>query len=166
MNPSQRFSPNEKAIGKLQREVRLAAEAYFRAANAHKEAIVEAKMGGWKVDADGHQSLYSAAKVERYELAKYARLVKALKDAVVPAPKRAKRRNKQPRKLTGRPLSPREKQILKLIAEGFSSREISARLKISFKTAVTHRYHIMRKLGVHDVVTLVRYALRNKLIES
>jgi DNA-binding NarL/FixJ family response regulator len=164
MNRTQRFQPDEEAIEKLRQEVRAAAEAYFLAAAAHKGVILETKAKGWKADPDGHQSLYSAARFERSELEKYARLVGALKAAVLKTSKPAKPHSRGSRKLTGRPLSPRENEILKLIAEGLSSREISDKLKISFKTAVAHRYHIMAKLGVHDVVTLVLHALRNRLI--
>lgn len=165
MSRSPRVQPNEEPIEKLRQEVQVAAEAYFRAANAHKEVIVRARAEGWITDADGHHSLYSAARLEHHTLERYAQLVKALKDAVLNAPKPAKRPNARAQKLGGKPLSPREREVLKLIAEGFSSREIADKLKISFKTAVVHRYHIMGKLRIHDVATLVRYALRNNLIE-
>jgi DNA-binding NarL/FixJ family response regulator len=62
-------------------------------------------------------------------------------------------------------LTSREVEVLKLIADGRSSRDIAAQLGISFKTAVTHRSRIMDKLGVHDAVGLLRYAIRQKLIE-
>ena len=170
MNGPRRFQPNleppdAEAIEKLQREVRLASEAYFRAANAHKEAIVNAQQIGWKTDADGHQSLYAAGQRERQALEQYARLVRALTDAFPKAPKPAKRRNARFSDLKGKPLTDREREVLELIAEGLSSKEISAKLKISFKTAVAHRYHLMEKLQIHDVVTLVRYAHRNKLVK-
>jgi DNA-binding NarL/FixJ family response regulator len=165
MNGPRYVQPNAEAIAKLQREVRLAAQAYFRAANAHKEAIVNANAQGWKFDEDGQQSLYSAAQCEHDALERYAQLVNALKDAFRAAPKPAKRRNTRASDLEGRPLSPREREVLKLIADGLSSREISEKLRISFNTAVAHRYHIMGKLQIHDVVTLVRYALQNELVK-
>ena len=62
-------------------------------------------------------------------------------------------------------LTPRETEVLKLIAEGNSSKQITARLGISFKTVVSHRSRIMGKLGIHEVASLVRYAVREKLIE-
>ena len=60
---------------------------------------------------------------------------------------------------TGDPLSPRERQILQLVAEGNSSKKIARLLNISPKTAESHRYSIMRKLGIHEVAGLVRYAI-------
>ena len=57
-------------------------------------------------------------------------------------------------------LTPRETEILKLIAEGLSSKQIAIRLGIAFKTVVSHRSHIMNKFDVHDAVGLLRYAIR------
>ena len=62
-------------------------------------------------------------------------------------------------------LTPRETEVLKLIAEGLSSKQIAAGLGISFKTVVCHRTRIMDKLDVHDTASLVRYAVRQKLID-
>ena len=64
-----------------------------------------------------------------------------------------------------RKLTPREREVLLLIAQGLSSKAIAARLGISFKTAVSHRTHMMDKLDIHEVASLVRYAIRTKLIE-
>ncbi len=57
-------------------------------------------------------------------------------------------------------LSEREREVLQLIAEGSSSKEIAAKLCVSEKTVATHREHIMAKLDLHDVVALTRYAIR------
>lgn len=57
-------------------------------------------------------------------------------------------------------LSEREKQVLKLIAEGRSTKEVAELLGISVKTAMTHREHVMRKLDVHNRTDLIRLALR------
>lgn len=61
-------------------------------------------------------------------------------------------------------LTKREQQILQLIADGKSSLEIATALKISFKTVVTHRSMIMKKLGAHEIASLVRQAIRQGLI--
>jgi DNA-binding NarL/FixJ family response regulator len=63
------------------------------------------------------------------------------------------------------PLSPRESEILKLIAEGFSGRQIADELVISQKTVDRHRSNILEKLGLRDRVDLTRYAIRRGLIE-
>ena len=62
-------------------------------------------------------------------------------------------------------LTAREREILQLLAEGKSSKEVATSLNISVKTAETHRANIMRKLNLHSMSALVRYAVRNKIIE-
>ena len=64
------------------------------------------------------------------------------------------------------PLTPRERQVLQLIAEGKSTKEIASLLKISVKTADSHRTNIMSKLETHGIAGLVRYAIRRGLIEA
>ena len=64
------------------------------------------------------------------------------------------------------PLSAREREIVQLLAEGKSNKQISAHLNISVKTVETHRAMIMRKLDAHSVVDIVRYAVRNKLTSA
>jgi DNA-binding NarL/FixJ family response regulator len=63
-------------------------------------------------------------------------------------------------------LSPRERSIVQLIAEGHSNKEISGILNISTKTVESHRATAMRKTGVTSTAGLVRYAVRNKLVEA
>jgi DNA-binding NarL/FixJ family response regulator len=64
------------------------------------------------------------------------------------------------------PLTPREREVLKLIAESRSNRQIAAELVISEKTVERHRENILDKLGMHDRVELTRYAIRTGLIEA
>jgi DNA-binding NarL/FixJ family response regulator len=63
-------------------------------------------------------------------------------------------------------LSNRERGVVQLIAEGYSNKQIASILKLSVKTVETHRSAIMRKLGVHSSAAVVRYAVRNKLLEA
>ena len=63
------------------------------------------------------------------------------------------------------PLTPRETEIVKLIAESYSTREIADALVISEKTVDRHRTKILEKLGMHDRVELTRYAIRHGLVE-
>jgi DNA-binding NarL/FixJ family response regulator len=60
----------------------------------------------------------------------------------------------------------REREIIQLLAEGKSNKEVATSLGISVKTAETHRAAIMRKLGFHSIGELVRYAIRNHIIEA
>jgi len=62
------------------------------------------------------------------------------------------------------PLTGRQREILQLVAEGRSSKEIARRLDISLKTVEAHRTALMRRLGIHDVAGLVRYAVRSGLV--
>ncbi|TAL00235.1 MAG: response regulator transcription factor [Rhodospirillaceae bacterium] len=66
--------------------------------------------------------------------------------------------------LPSEPLTDRERQVLHLIAEGKSTKEVANLLKLSVKTAETHRTKIMRKLDIHNTAGLVRYAVRRHLI--
>jgi len=64
------------------------------------------------------------------------------------------------------PLTSRELELLQLIAQGKNSREAASVLGISTKTADTHRANLMRKLQIHSVTDLVRYALRNHIVSA
>jgi DNA-binding NarL/FixJ family response regulator len=63
-------------------------------------------------------------------------------------------------------LSTREREIVQLLAEGHTSKEIASRLGIAFKTVDAHRTNIMRRLNVHVVADLVRYAVRERIIQA
>jgi two-component system, NarL family, response regulator NreC len=62
-------------------------------------------------------------------------------------------------------LSPREREILQLIAEGYTNKQISEILSISIKTVQTHRMNLMSKLGLHDRAELIKYAIQRKIID-
>jgi len=77
-------------------------------------------------------------------------------------------RGEKPRELhneaRGR-LTGRQREIVQLLAEGKTSKEVAVALNISVKTAETHRANIMRRLELHSVSELVRYAVKNQIIE-
>jgi DNA-binding NarL/FixJ family response regulator len=62
-------------------------------------------------------------------------------------------------------LSPREREVLQLLAEGKSTKEAAVLLKISVKTAETHRSNLMQKLNLHSIAELVLFAVRNRVIQ-
>jgi two-component system, NarL family, response regulator NreC len=62
------------------------------------------------------------------------------------------------------PLAPRERQVLQLVAEGKTSKEIAVLLGLSVKTAESYRAHLMEKLDIHETAGLVRYAIRHGII--
>jgi len=72
-----------------------------------------------------------------------------------------KQQHKEPRAL-----SPREREIVQLIAEGHSNKDVATKLSISVKTVETHRATTMRKLNLSSSAALVRYAVRNKLADA
>lgn len=63
------------------------------------------------------------------------------------------------------PLSSRERQVLQLIAEGKSTKDVASLLGISVKTAESHRSRLMKKLDIHETASLVRYAVRRGLVQ-
>jgi two-component system, NarL family, response regulator NreC len=67
--------------------------------------------------------------------------------------------------LAAEPLTPRERQVLQLITEGKTTKEIASVLGVSVKTAECHRTNIKEKLDLHETASLVRYAIRRGLIE-
>ena len=67
--------------------------------------------------------------------------------------------------ITEEKLTPREREVVKLIAEGHTNQQIADLLHRSVKTIESHRANILRKLDIHDTIELVKYAVRKKLIE-
>jgi len=72
---------------------------------------------------------------------------------------------RSPAPLPGERLTPREREVLQLVAEGKTTKEISSILGVSVKTADTHRTSLMQKLDIHDIAGLTRYAIRQGLIQ-
>jgi len=64
------------------------------------------------------------------------------------------------------PLAPRERQVLQLVAEGKTSKEIAVVLGLSTKTADSYRARVMDKLDIHEIAGLVRYAIRQGIVEA
>lgn len=63
-------------------------------------------------------------------------------------------------------LTPRQREILHLIARGYATREIATQLHVSVKTVESHRAQLMQRLNIHDVAGLTRYAIRNGMVPS
>ena len=62
-------------------------------------------------------------------------------------------------------LTSRESEVLQLIAEGFSNKQIAGELSISIKTVEKHRQQVMNKLNIHDIAGLTRYAIAKGMVE-
>jgi DNA-binding NarL/FixJ family response regulator len=69
------------------------------------------------------------------------------------------------RDMAGDVLTSREREVIQLLAEGKTSKEVAVALNLSVKTAETHRTNLMRKLGLHSVADLTRYAVRNGIVQ-
>jgi DNA-binding NarL/FixJ family response regulator len=69
-------------------------------------------------------------------------------------------------RLADDPLTPRQREVLQLIAEGHTTKDIARRLHVSVKTIETHRAQLMERLDIHHVAGLVRYALRKRIISG
>lgn len=67
--------------------------------------------------------------------------------------------------MNGDALTSREREVIQLLAEGKTSKEVAVTLNLSVKTAETHRTNLMRKLGLHSVADLTRYAVRNGIVQ-
>jgi DNA-binding NarL/FixJ family response regulator len=63
-------------------------------------------------------------------------------------------------------VTPREREVIKLVAEGYKSREIAAMLRISLKTVETHRANTMKKLGLRNAAEMTIYALKEGLVQK
>ncbi len=70
------------------------------------------------------------------------------------------------RSVSAGPLTRREVQVLELVADGKSTKEVAGLLGISYNTADSHRSRIMEKLGVHETASLVRYAIRQGIVQA
>jgi DNA-binding NarL/FixJ family response regulator len=72
--------------------------------------------------------------------------------------------NPKPDQPCRRILTPREREVIQLLAEGKTTKEVAATLHLSVKTAETHRTNLMRKLNLHSVADLTLYAVRNSIV--
>ncbi len=78
---------------------------------------------------------------------------------------KAQARPSEPENGDGGRLTAREREIVQLLAEGNTNREIASRLSIGVSTVETHRGHIMQKLNLDSISSLVRYAIRNEIVD-
>ncbi len=122
--------------------------------------VVDAGIRGYIVKSDSDRDLSVALE----KLAKHKPFYSSRISDVIANPPR-EGGGSDPEKLRTRVTS-RENEIIQLLSEGKSSKEVAVLLNISVKTVETHRANIMRKLELHTVSALVRYAIRNQIIEA
>jgi DNA-binding NarL/FixJ family response regulator len=126
--------------------------------------VLDAGARGYVLKSDASRDLVSAVNAVRSNKTFFtAKVAQIVLDGYL---------DKKPKKMDGRPedpqtrLTPRQREIVQLLAEGKSSKEVAVALGLSVKTAETHRANIMRRLDCHSVSELVRYAVRNNIIEA
>jgi len=124
--------------------------------------VLEAGARGYVLKSDAGRELVTAVETVRKKKPYFtSRVSEIVLDGYLHAGTRADAFN-APRAVR---LSPREREIVQLLAEGKSNKEVAVALHISVKTAETHRTNLMRKLDLHSISELVRYAIRNKMVE-
>ncbi len=122
--------------------------------------VLNAGARGFLLKSDAARDLVAAAEALRRDKTYFTSKVAAmvldgyLKGGVAPSPTQVTRNR----------LTPREREIVQLLAEGKSTKEVAVALGLSVKTAETHRSNIMRKLQIHSVSDLVLYAVRNNIV--
>jgi DNA-binding NarL/FixJ family response regulator len=126
--------------------------------------VLDAGARGYVLKSDASRDLVTAVNAVRsnktYFTAKVAQVV--LDGYLDKKPKKTDERKTD----SATRLTPRQREIVQLLAEGKSSKEVAVALGLSVKTAETHRANIMRRLDCHSVSELVRYAVRNNIIEA
>ncbi len=127
---------------------------------------LEAGARGYLLKSDAGRDLVSAVDALRRNKTFFTpKVAQMVLEGYLGRPTKENEREDSNRK-NGLRLTARQKQILQLLAEGKSSKEVAMALNISVKTAETHRANIMRRLDCHSVTELVRYAIRNHFIEA
>jgi DNA-binding NarL/FixJ family response regulator len=128
------------------------------------QQVLEAGARGYLLKSDAARDLVAAVDALRlnktFFTPKVARLV--LEGYLDKSP----RESSSPEVGSSSSLTDRQREIVQLLAEGKSSKEVASALGLSVKTAETHRANIMRRLDCHSVTALVRYAIRNHIIEA
>lgn len=134
-------------------------EYFFRALRAGAAGYLVKKAA----PADLHMAIHAVARGDAFL---YPGLARALVSAYTAAPAAPVRATVQRDEIAEelRILSPRELEILKLVAEGYTNQEIADRLVLSIKTVQAHRANVMAKLGLENITHLVRFAVRYGLL--
>ena len=119
------------------------------------EQLLNAGAGGYLLKSDANKSLIKAVDaLANHELFFTGRVAATLLSSFLALPKQS-----------GMPLSGRECSVVQLIAEGYTNKEVGNLLHISAKTVDSHRTAVMRKLKLGSAAGLVRYAIRNRIVE-
>ena len=146
------------------RQIRRAVSAKVLILTVHQSdqvvtEVIEAGAHGYVLKTDAGRTLVEAIHTLLAHQTFFSDRVHGVADRRTGA-RRAAVERRAPRSLT-----PREREVVQLLTEGKSNKEIGVVLGITTKTAETHRAHILAKLNLHSMSELVRYAIRNNIIE-
>ena len=120
---------------------------------------LEAGIRGWVFKYDENEDLIAAVEtLQRHNSIFSARVSNLILDGYL------QRHSVGPVTVKVRRLSPREREVVQLLGEGKSSKDVATALNVTVKTAETHRSNIMLKLGLHSIAELVLYAVRNEIV--
>lgn len=124
--------------------------------------VLDAGARGYVLKSDAGRDLIAAVDALRQRRTFFSsRVSEMLLQSYLGRPERTPAAAEQPRHR----LTAREREIVQLLAEGKTNKEVASALNISIKTAETHRTNIMNKLDLHSISELVRYAVRNNIVE-
>lgn len=125
------------------------------------QEVIDVGARGYVFKSDAFRDLVKAIETVRYNKTFFTGTVdRAIKDGFLKKSKSSDESGVQNR------LTPRQREILKLLAEGKRSKEVAKILGISVKTLDTHRADMMERLNCHTVTDLIRYALRNEIVDA
>lgn len=120
------------------------------------EDVLSVGARGYLLKSDANDHLIAAVRaLGRHEAYISGRLSAELLDTLLHRGRQGKRD----------PLTPRERTVVQLIAEGCTNKDVCAQLGVGLKTVETHRAAAMRKLGLHSTADLVRYAIKNRIVD-
>jgi DNA-binding NarL/FixJ family response regulator len=124
--------------------------------------VLEAGARGFLLKTDTSRDLISAVEAVHHNRTSFTpKVAQMVLDGYLEAAEKP-----EDRATTKDRLTPRQREIVQLLAEGMSSKEVAAALGLSVKTAETHRANIMQRLNCHSISELVRYAVRNGIIQA
>jgi len=127
--------------------------------------VLRAGARGYVLKSDAGRDLIAAVEaLQRQRTFFTTRVGQMVLDAFLEREKRDSE-DEIPPEPVGDVLTAREREVIQLLAEGRTSKEVAVTLNLSVKTAETHRTNLMRKLGLHSVADLTRYAVRNGIVQ-
>jgi len=128
--------------------------------------VLRAGARGFLLKSDAGRDLVAAVEALQLQRTFFTtRVSQMVLDGFLDREKRDNGSENSQEEIAGEVLTSREREVIQLLAEGRTSKEVAVALNLSVKTAETHRTNLMRKLGLHSVADLTRYAVRNGIVQ-